>query len=309
MVFTGLLLLANQPLPAQSKWVYHVQANIGATVHVTYGKGQRFPGFRIYGAISIMGVHNKQLLVHYSPSLAIYSKTIGANLNPLSGDIQLDFTNTFSAGYGSAKDLMQLKYLRTLHNGAYYNVSTYKKNMLLLSSNFIVNNHHRNQIVGSITASLGNYSLLYANDGPPFHIIPLADNFDRYWTGSGAIFIHTRKGYNRAEISFDQFTGYTALLYELSNLIGINVPLYTDEESNSPKKKYSFNTSAYQLKVFTDANYSVSTGILGNLTDKKGRHYGIQELIHMALKLPLHPNNDMNRFFFGASYINNQNVK
>jgi hypothetical protein len=256
-----------------------------------------------------MGVHNKHFIVNYSPSIAIYTKSIGANLNPLQGDIQIDFTNTFSAGYGWGNDLAGYKYFRTIHNGEYYNVSTKKKNLLLFSSNFILNNHRRNQIVGSINTTFGDFTFLYANDGPPFDKLPLADNFDRYWTGSGGIFIHTRKGYNRTEISFDQFTGYTPLLYELSNLLGINVPLYSEEANTGKKKVYSFNTSMYQVKVFTDANYSFQLGVLGNLTNKKGRHFGIQELIHMALKLPLHPNNDMNRIFFGASYLNTSHVK
>lgn len=304
-----LLSIHTIGLTAQSKWVYNAQANVGASVNLTYGKGQRFPGYKLYSAFSIMGVHNKHLVVNYSPSLAFYSKTIGANLNPLVGDIQIDFTNSFSAGYGWGNDALRLKNFRTIHNGEYYNVSTYKKNLVLLTSNFILNNHHRNQIVGSINGTFGECTLLYANDGPPFNIIPLADNFDRYWTGSGAIFIHTNKGYNRTEISFDQFTGYTPMLYELSNIIGINVPLYSDEISSGKKKNYSFNTSAYQVKIFTDENYSFNVGVLGNLTDKIGRHYGIQELIHMALKMPLHPNNDMNRLYFGASNLYQQDVK
>ena len=138
-----------------------------------------------------------------------------------------------------------------------------------------------------------------------------ADNFDRYWTGSGGLFFHNEKGYNTTELSFDQFTGYTPLLYELSNIIGINIPLYDESDSTKPGKRSpsTFNTSSYQVKVFTDKNFSIDAGVIGSLMDKKGVHYGIQDLIHMKLKMSLHPNNDVNRYFIGASYNNLQHVK
>ncbi|MEI9810923.1 MAG: hypothetical protein WDO16_25275 [Bacteroidota bacterium] len=205
------------------------------------------------------------------------------------------------------------KFLRTIHTGDYYNMSLDIKNAVLLSTNFILNNHKRNQVVGSVTGSFGQFSFNYFNDGAfPFDLVPLADNFDRYWTGGGALFFHTRQGFNRTEVSFDQFTGYTPLLYELSNLIGINIPLYKDEDEKEKKRRpqpHTFNTSAYQVKVFTDRNFAIDAGIVGSLMDKKGNHYGMQDLIHMALKMSLHPNNDMNRYFFGATYNNRPHVK
>ncbi|MBL7741646.1 MAG: hypothetical protein JNK14_20675 [Chitinophagaceae bacterium] len=224
----------------------------------------------------------------------------------------MDFTNTFSAGYGWGSTLPYYKYFRTIHTGDYYNISLNLKNAALLSTNFILNNHKRNQIVGSITGTFGNFTFNYYNDGAfPFDIIPLADNFDRYWTGGGALFFHTRNDFNRTEVSFDQFTGYTPLLYEVSGLLGINIPLYKNDSTGASKKPrpHTFNTSAYQVKVFTDKNFAVDAGVVGSLVDKKGFHYGIQDLIHIGLKLPLHPNNDMNRVFVGATYNNRQYVK
>ena len=307
-----MLTVSSIGASAQSNWVYNQQFNLGAHVNLTYGKGQKFPGLKIYGSYSIMGICNKHLVVHYGPSVSIYTKTIGANLNPLVGDIQVDFTNSVSVGYGWGKDMEYYKNFRTIHTGDFYNVTTNKKNMALLTSNFIFNNHHRNQIVGAVSGSFDNVTFFYANDGAvPFDKIPLADNFDRYWTGSGGIFIHTKKGFNRAEVSFDQFTGYTPMLYELSNIIGINIPLYSEEKDRGNKKTapYTYNTSQYQVKVFTDQNYAIDLGVVGNLMTKTGYHYGVQDLIHMTLGMPLHPNNDMNRIFIGASYINQQYVK
>jgi hypothetical protein len=297
---------------AQSKWVYSSQFNAGCHINLTYGKGQRFPGIKIFSGFSITAVNRNHLIVHYGPSLSIYTKTIGANLNPLVGDIQIDLANTISAGYGWGGVLSYYKYLRTIHTGDYYNISMNIRNEILLSTNFILNNHKRNQIVGSVTGSFEQFSFNYYNDGAvPFTIIPLADNFDRYWTGGGALFFHTKNDYNRAEISFDQFTGYSPLLYEVSNLLGINIPLYKNDDDNKRLKEQpnTFNTSAYQVKVFTDRNFALDAGVIGNLMDKKGNHYGVQDLIHIALKLSLHPNNDVNRYFFGATYNNRLDVK
>jgi len=301
-----------QPSTGQNKWVYNAQFNIGCHLNITYGKGQKFPGLRIFSGFSITGVNRNHLILNYGPSLSVYSKTIGANLNPLVGDIQIDFTNSFSAGYGWGGVLPYQKYFRTIHTGDYYNIALNIRNAVLLSTNFILNNHKRNQVVGSFAGSFGRFTINYSNDGAfPFNLIPLADNFDRYWTGGGAIFFHTKQDFNRAEFSFDQFTGYTPLLYEAANLLGINIPLYKQDENNKGRMSppNSFNTSAYQLKIFTDKNFALDAGVVGSLTDKNGRHYGVQDLIHMSLGMSLHPNNDINRFFIGGTYNNRQHVK
>ena len=271
-------LFALSVAEAQNTWQYNTQVNAGAHINLTYGKGQRFPGLKIFAGFNVLATGKKHILLNYGPSLSIYTKSIGANLNPLVGDIQIDFTNSFSFGYGWGRDLTYLKYFRTIHTGDFYNVATYKRNFILLTSNFILNNHKRNQVVGTVSASFNNVTFFYANDGAvPFTFIPIADNFDRYWTGSGGIFIHTKNEFNRVEVSFDQFTGYTPLLYEISHIVGINIPLYSDEDDKENKRTKlpsTYNTSTYQLKVFTDKNFSVDVGAIGSLTNNKtGYHY------------------------------------
>ncbi len=198
-----------------------------------------------------------------------------------------------------------------MHTGDYYNLVTGYKNMIALGTNLILNNNARNQVSGFVTTTFSDLSFMYYNDGSPFHIIGLGDDFDRYWTGGGSIFFHNDKGYNNVEFSFDQFTGYTPLMYELANILGINVPLYERKDGakrNGKPYPYTHNTSQYHLRIATDKNVAVHAGVVGSLVFD-GKYWGIQDLIHRALNMPFHPNNDINRIFIGGSYQINKRVK
>ena len=128
---------------AQSNWTYNGQLNFGGHINLTYSKAQKFPGIKIFLAYSIMGINKNHLVVNYSPSLSIYSKTVGSNFNPLVGDIQIDLINSFSLGYGWGKTQGYFKNFRTIHPSDFYNVSTNQRYMALLTSNLILNNHKR----------------------------------------------------------------------------------------------------------------------------------------------------------------------
>ena len=267
----------------------------------------------MYAAFIANGIYKKKITVNYGPSISVYTKSLGANLNPLTGDIQIDFTNSFSIGGSWGKDLSYTKFFKTFNTASYYNIATNKKYAAYLTSNFILNNHSRNQITGAVSFSAPDFSINYYNDGAqPFDFFPVADNFDRWWTGGFGIYIHNHKNYNIAELTFDQFTGYSPLLYEISNLIGINLPDYNIEDSTKYKTGSlppAFNTSNYNLKIFLGQGYAIDAGVLGSLRTNKGRVFGLQEIIHTMLKYPLHPNNDINRFYIGGTYNNINHVK
>ncbi len=253
-------------------------------------------------------------MLHYGPSVSIYTKTIGANLNPLVGDIQIDFTNSFSIGAGWGKNMPYLKQLRTLHNGDYYNLITNQRYAIFLTTNFLLNNHRRNQILGAVSGTFGDVGVTYNNDAVPFNKLGLSDGFDRYWTGGGTMFVHHPKGYNTFEFGYDQYTGYKPLLYELANIIGISVPLYgnselSDSASRRARMPNNFNTSIYQLKIGTGKYTSVDIGFAGAMIDRKGRFWGVQDWIHLNGHYPFHPNKDYTRFFIGGTYTNLQKIK
>jgi hypothetical protein len=303
------------PTVAQTKWVYTGYFNTGLTLNMNYGPSQKFPGLRVYAAFTASGVYNNHFTVNYGPSVSIYTKSLGANLNPLIGDIQIDFINSINFGWSMGKQLGYTKFFKSMNNAAFYNMSSNKSTALFLGSNFILNNHRRNQVVGSFTASFPGITVNYYNDGAfPFDKVPVADNFDRWWTGGFGFYLHNRENYNNAEFSFDQFTGYSPLLYELSNIIGIDLPDYNADSMTVEQKRKTlspaFNTSAYNLRFFPTAGFGADVGIIGSLrSTKTGKVFGLQDIIHTLGRYPLHPNNDINRIYIGGTYNKLINVK
>lgn len=315
-----LVLLINSGIAmCQQGWVYTGNFNFGCNIMYNYSRGSTaFPGLKIFCGFAANGVYKGHFMLNYGPSVSIYTKCIGANLNPLVSDIQMDLVNSFSFGAG-ANDLPYYKLFRTMDNGSYYNVILNKDYAFLLTSNFVLNNHHRNQVNGSMSFSFPQFTLNYFNDGgAPFYILPLADNLDRYWTGGLSVFVHNkenfRSNYNTVEASFDQFTGYSPLLFEACSMLGIYMPNYNlqYEEGTQNPKPANYNTSMYDVKVFLAKGYGIDVGAMGALKDrsyrkKKEYYFGLQDIVHVKGGFSLHPNNDNQHFFIGGIY-NNLNV-
>ncbi len=291
---------------AQRGWRYHGNFNFGCNITYVMGKGQNFPGIRLYTGFIANAVYKQHFILNYGPSLSVYTKTLGANLNPLVNDIQIDLINSVSIG-GGWDQLGYDKYFRTMGNGSYYNVLLRQGYAGLLTSNFILNNHKHNQVNGGVTFSTPWATLNYYNDGGWPFAFPFTDNFDRYWTGGIGLFVHDRRQFNTVEFTFDQFTGYKPFLYELATKIGIDIPNYNIEDSVH-KVAPEFNTSAYNLRICPVKGFGIDAGIIGSLKTNGGTYYGLQEIIHTLGGYALHPNYDMNRFYIGGSYNNFRHV-
>lgn len=306
------LFLCTAPALAQEGWTYHGSFNFGATIQfVTFGRGQQFPGFKLFCGFTASANYKNGFVVAYGPAISIYSHTLGANLNPLVGDVQMDFVNAVSIGGVWNDTLPYYKQYRTLGDGSFYNMSINNRDGIFLSTNFLFNNHKRHQIVGAISATFDNFSLCYYNDGgAPIDHLPIADHFDRYWTGGLGLFFHNPEGYNKVEFTFDQFTGNEPLLYEMSTLLGIQVPSYNDKENTGRSRTpLDYNTSVYNLRIFPDRAFAIDIGMMGNIKTAKGFPFGLQDIIHTLGGYALHPNYDDNRYFFGGTYLNNRNVR
>ena len=112
----------------QTNWAYSTNVNVGANIFLTnifdkaVNRGYKFPGMRIYAGMSASASKGRFIL-NYGPSVSIYSKTIGSNLNRFVDDFQIYFINSFGIGYASRDRVNYTKHLRTMHNGDYYNLS------------------------------------------------------------------------------------------------------------------------------------------------------------------------------------------
>lgn len=290
---------------ADADWQYKGNFNFGCNLYFYTGQGQKFPGWKAFAGLSASAVNKHHFLLNYGPTVAIYGKSLGANLNPLADDVQVDFANSFTAGawWGAP---FYTKYFRTIGNSAAYNFSTDVRNAVMISSIFLFNNHKRNQVLGAVTASFGDFSINYYNDGgAPIEWLPVSDHFDRYWTGGLGLFFHNNDQYNSVEFLFDQFTGYKPMLYEMSSLLGIRVPDYNlPDDAKKTRLPANFNTSAYNLRIMPYRNFGLDIGAIGSLRTDKGMPFGLQDIIHTLGHYALHPNNDANRFFIGGTYQN-----
>ena len=291
-------------------WRYESYLSFGVNLYFYTGQGQKFPGWKAFAGMSISAINKHHFLLNYGPSLALYSKSLGANLNPLTNDVQLDFANSFTAGGWWGKPFYT-KFFRTFGDAAYYNTVLDVRNAVMLSTIFVFNNHKRHQALGAVTGSFGDFTINYYNDGGiPIEWLPVSDHFDRYWTGGVGLFFHNNEGFNRVEFLFDQFTGYEPMLYEMSSLLGIRVPDYnrTDSGSAGSRIPANFNTSAYNLRIMPYRNFGVDVGVIGSLRSNGGAVYGLQDIIHTLGRYALHPNNDHNRLYLGGTYLNNPHV-
>ncbi len=305
------LLLGPGKASAQedADWTYSSQFNFGFNLYFYSGHSQKFPGWKAFCGMSIAATNRHHFLLNYGPSLALYSKSLGANLNPLTNDVQLDFANSFSlAGWWG--DPFYNKHFRTFGNAAYYNTVLNVRNAVMLSTIFVYNNHKRHQALGGLTGTFGDFTINYYNDGGvPIEWLPISDHFDRYWTGGLALFFHNNSGFNSAEFLFDQFTGYEPMLYEMSSLLGIRVPDYNLGDDDKEGIPAHFNTSAYNLRIMPYRGFGIDIGSIGSLRTTSGIPLGLQDIIHTLGKYALHPNSDANRFYLGGTYLKNVHVR
>ncbi len=308
-----LALLPATTLHAQedADWRYQAHLSFGANLYFYTGQGQKFPGWKAFAGAGFSAINKHHFLLNYGPSIALYSKSLGANLNPLTNDVQLDFANSFTAG-GWWGDPYYTKFFRTFGDAAFYNTALDVRNAVMISTVFVFNNHKRHQALGALTGSFGDFTINYYNDGGlPIEWLPVSDHFDRYWTGGLGLFFHNNDGFNTAEFLFDQFTGYEPMLYEMSSLLGIRVPDYNQVDSGSAGSRIpaNFNTSAYNLRIMPYRNFGIDIGVIGSLRTNNGAVFGLQDIIHTLGRYALHPNNDHNRFYLGGTYLNNPRLK
>jgi len=295
----------------QGKWNYEVRigANIRFNQSIESWK-QKFPAISLFVSGILTRRIEDNFQFNYGHSIAFNYKTLGTNQNPLNNDLEIDFLNSFGFGVGknyNEDDLVFDKLLRTVNNSSAYNLIHNFENSVFISTNLILNNHKRHQVVGSFTFTYQDFSFNYYNDGGfGINFLPISDNFDRWWTAGINFLLHNDKGYNSFEFSWDQFTGYNSLLYELTSIFGFNIPKY-NYESNEYITDRNYNSSAYNLRFAIDEYAHFDIGINGSLRfnigdDGSTTYFGLQDIIHIIQKSALHPNDEPNKIHFGINY-------
>jgi hypothetical protein len=246
----------------------------------------------------------KYVPVLFGSTISLYGKSLGNDLNHLKDDIQLDWATNAGIGVALPYQLPFPKYLRTFNNTPAYNMKLYHEDAAITSMTLIFNNHKRHQVINSITLSTRQVSINYYNDsGPIVEWLPLSDKYDRYWTGGIEFLGHLENGYNVIELGFDQFTGYSPLMYEFSSILGLSITEYKSDKKTASST--SMNSSAYHLRVGLSPDIYIDAGVMGSLRNDSGNgrstYYGLQDIIHILTGVALHPNNDSNKLYLGTT--------
>lgn len=322
-------------------FTFQVGITVNANKNFDGTKGT-FPSIRSYIGVALTKYFGN-LILNGSTNLGFYNKSLGNCLTLESQDNQIDLTSSFQFGYASMphnhSEIPFWKASRSINNLSFNNIITDgdRKFHIIQGVHFIVNNHHRNQTVGSTFVQGNNLSIYYYNDGPYFSQIGLGDGFDRFWTGGGGLIWHHpwRKYQNILEFSFDQFTGYRRSFYEAAKLLGTDVFDYTlledlaaiESKSGSRREFRSkitnftgksnfnknFNSSSYNLKINGGCispnlygTLGFNIGLLGSLrfekNPKQKRYYSLQDFIHINSAMPLHQSQGQNSLLIGFNY-------
>ena len=317
---------------------YTLSAQLGVQVGLNFNTGknafrQNFPSIKAFVGINSsneLKLFGKTTgLLNIGTSIGLYNKSLGNSLNLSFQDNQIDWTSNLGLGVGWG-ETVPVRLLQTINNVPFYNLQHQKEYAVNFSCNFIMNNYRRNQTNGAFSLTTGRFSMTYYNDGGPFFNLGFGDNFDRYWTGGLLLYLHdveTSSGsdtssinasYNRVEFTFDQFTGYHPQMYELTGIFGADIQdyeLYQSFGSDTSRLVYSikpsgrdgydFNASQYKISYNFGPNVGGSLGVIGSLRDyKREKYYALQDIIHVLMRNPIHPNKDTNRLSLGFNYNN-----
>jgi len=310
------LLLVSYNLAAQPNFDCEVRVGIRFEFNYTHEElksryAATTPGLMVFASSIFYGTLGeekigKNIQVNLGNTLSFYRKTIGNNWNPLNEKLQIDLVTTPTIGYASnVEDTFRRKYINVIGNSSAYNLYTKSDIFVGVSSNFVLNNRKRNQVVGAVTGSYKNVSVSYWNDWLNLGLFSLGDNFDRWWTAGVNLYVHSKdNAFNNFELKMGQFTGYSKQIYEMLKIIGMRVPKYYENDQNKNTTEKTYNIFYYKANVSLNENFRLSGGAVGNLRFGKNKNFylGMQDIVHIIRREPLHPNDTKNKFQLGLIY-------
>ncbi|MDX1684978.1 MAG: hypothetical protein R3275_07055 [Saprospiraceae bacterium] len=262
------------------------------------------------GSEHFAGELGRHIFFAYQPSINLYSHGLGDNVLDGQKRVEIDFVNSLMMNVGQPNHGIAVRQqLLTPFNSftakAVYDDFT---NSFAFGTNFIINNHNRNQIIGFLNLNIARILRLgYYNDGVPFGRFGIADRYDRWWTGGGFGEIYLNQGlvnnqayFTNSVISyqFDRFTGDVQDAYKVSNIFGFRyIPDADRIESyyNNSRNKFAFQ--------FLNDGLEFSAQWMGHISDD------IQNFIHRTMKLPYHLTYAQRYPVFGIKHAFTQNIQ
>ena len=273
------------------RWFFNPKGNGGSNYSVS-------ASFSVSRNIMIEKKWFWQAFPFWQVSANIYSNGLGTNLLPSLKRTQLDIVNSVGLSNGFGK----LPGKENLYLVQPFNFMTSSAMMhdvfgfnFTFGSNFIVNNHRRNQQVGFVNVGLrDNLQVSFYNDGPPFHVIGLADGHDRWWTGGGRVQLNfditpgekkfwqwldrkpLSKHFHSFYYLFDRFTGDVQDAYVLSN------HLFLDKVPTKDKAQNFFNRGQTIFGFRHSNGTGLSVALIGDYK------IDVQDWIHNRLRYAKH---------------------
>ena len=288
--------LATCPTDISEQDSFILGVGISLRTDISFGKPNgRFSNFRIDVSVGGSYLIKEHWMPTYQVAASLYKGGIGNSVSYTERDKhQFDVVQSFgfTAGWGGlSKTDKPLFLFNTFIANPQPNVF---KNSVSLSTNFLFNNHDRDQQIGHLGISIDKFQTGYYNDGTPFGSflgLGLGDAYDRWWTGGGYFRYNFDDGY-AIQLQHDKFTGFIKDAFEIGNKLLMDFVPYKEI------KEATFNKSMYRFTL-------TSPSCLGiHLSAADYHKADVQNLIHIIGNMALHPPVLPSQWYLGGHFIN-----
>lgn len=230
----------------------------------------------------------------YQMSINFYNGGFGSSRGKTER-FQIDWVNSFAltAGWDVAREHRHSP-LYFFNGWAAHALTNPFRGSATLATNFILNNHRKNQQFGLLVLKAGGFDVGYYNEGPFFDALFLGDGFDRWWTGGA--FLHANIKDHHAYVSFDKFTGFVPDAFEIANLIKLDYVPYS-----KPIQAF-YNYVQWQARWVSPEGYSLQL----IMADQYGADF--QNWIHFPRFQSFHPPIFKPSWYVGFNDIKNYDV-
>ena len=241
----------------------------------------------------------------YQLSCNIYYNGLGNNILDEFKEMQLDLVNsvTLTNGFGLDRNERPAK-LRSFNDMTANPIENDLRWSFSLGTNYIFNNHARNQQLGSFSFNLWKVLTFgYYNDAAPFHKLGLGDRFDRLWTGGGFGTLNIGRLVSelgggdsewtdfRLYYNYERFTADVQAAYVMSKYLSLDHVLVKNPQDNF----YNRGQTTFGIKHANGWGFNVD--FLGQFPA-----FDLQDKTHIKRGFSRHFSNAAKRYLFDFNY-------